>query len=126
LHLWNEKVLEAIGNNLSCFICVDTQSLTGPNKKLAKVLVEIDIHGGFLEFIDIDWRGKHFRQSLDYLGIPFRCTLCRRTGYLRNACSGLFIEEQAEETLLEQSTQMESPILNSHLTYLGLPDYEDS
>lgn len=26
-------------------------------------------------------------QRLDYLGIPFRCSLCRRTGHLRRDCS---------------------------------------
>jgi hypothetical protein len=25
-------------------------------------------------------------QRLDYLGLPFRCTTCRRTGHLRKYC----------------------------------------
>jgi hypothetical protein len=28
-----------------------------------------------------------FAQRLDYLGIPFRCSFCRRTGHLRRDCS---------------------------------------
>jgi hypothetical protein len=54
LHLWNKKALMAIGNSLGCFISVDSKTLTGPDKKLARILVEIDIHEGFLETLDID------------------------------------------------------------------------
>jgi hypothetical protein len=75
LHLWNEKYLLAIGNSLGRFICVDSKMLTGSDKKLARILVEIDIHEGLLETLDIDWRGHLTRQKLDYLGVPFRCSL---------------------------------------------------
>jgi hypothetical protein len=36
-------------------------------------------------------------QQLDYLGLPFRCTSCRQTGYLRKYCqvgSGNFEVEE--------------------------------
>jgi hypothetical protein len=77
LHLWNAKALEAIGNTLGRFISIDKEAITAPVKKVAKVLVELDIHKGLLESIDIEWRGHHTHQKLNYLGIPFRCTLCR-------------------------------------------------
>jgi hypothetical protein len=79
LHLWNTKAIEAIGNALRRFISVDKKALTAPVKRVAKVLVELDIHDGLLESIDIEWRGHLIRQKLDYLGIPFRCTICRQT-----------------------------------------------
>jgi len=77
LHLWNDKSLMAIGNSLGRFISVDSKTIIGPNKKLTRILVEIDIHEGLSESLDIDWRGHITRQKLDYLAIPFRCTHCR-------------------------------------------------
>jgi hypothetical protein len=79
LQLWNVKALEAIGNELGRFIKVDEIALQSQDKRMAKVLVEVDIHAGLLESLEIDWRGHILVQRLDYLGIPFRCTLCRRT-----------------------------------------------
>jgi hypothetical protein len=55
LHLWNEKALQAIGNSIGHFICVDSKTFTGPDKKMARILVEIDIHEGLLESLVIDW-----------------------------------------------------------------------
>jgi hypothetical protein len=45
----------AIGNTLGRFICVDEQSSCSPNRKLGRILVEIDIHSGLLETLDIQW-----------------------------------------------------------------------
>jgi hypothetical protein len=56
LYLWNEKNLMAIGNSLGHYISVDSKTLVGPNKKLARILVQLDIHEGLLETLDIDWR----------------------------------------------------------------------
>jgi hypothetical protein len=65
LHLWNQKSLEAIANTLGRFICVDQLSLTASVKKVARVMVEIDIHDGLcwnawiligvVRFTDRDW-----------------------------------------------------------------------
>jgi hypothetical protein len=54
---------------------------------MAKVLVEIDIQAGLPEILEIEWRGILIAQRLDYLGIPFRCSYCHRTGHLRRDCS---------------------------------------
>ena len=82
LQLWNIKALEAIGSVLGCFIKVDEEALQSLKKRMEKVLVEVDIHVGLLETLEIEWRGLLLVQRLDYLGIPFRCTLYRRTGHL--------------------------------------------
>jgi hypothetical protein len=55
LHLWDAKDLEAIGNSLGRFIIIDKEAITEPVKKVAKVLVELDIHEGLLESIDVEW-----------------------------------------------------------------------
>jgi len=66
---------------------VDMLSLAGSDRRMAKVLVEIDIHAGLPEFLEIEWRGHLIAQCLDYLGIPFRCSYCRSTRHLRSDCS---------------------------------------
>jgi len=49
LQMWNAKALEAIGNALGHFINIDEKSLHSSDKRMAKVLVEVDIHVGLLE-----------------------------------------------------------------------------
>jgi len=117
LYLWNDKSLEAIENSLGRFISMGSKSLARMDKKVARILVEIDIHEGLLESIDIEWRGHLTCQKLNYLGIPFKCTFCRQTGHLRKLCTGFSEDEQSEDTMLEISTRLESPRVNSQATY---------
>jgi hypothetical protein len=86
LQLWNQQALELIGSSLGRFLTVDTASMESNERKMAKIMVELDIHAGLPEVLNIDWRGHLFAQRLDYLGIPFRCSFCRRTGHLRREC----------------------------------------
>jgi len=115
LHLWNEKSLEAIGNALDRVIKFEKQALVTSDKKLAKVLVEIDIHSRLLESLDIVWRGHCICQKLDYLGIPFRCSFCRQTGHLRKHCPSFVEEEQLKDTMLNLSTRVDSPRVDSQV-----------
>jgi hypothetical protein len=69
---------------------------------MGKILVAVDIHSGLLESIDIQWRGHTICQKLDYLGLPFRCTFCRKTGHLRNDCQGFSEEEESENSRLRK------------------------
>jgi hypothetical protein len=55
IHLWNKGALKAIGDALGRFITLDEASLTNPTRKVGWILVEIDIHDGLLELLDIDW-----------------------------------------------------------------------
>jgi hypothetical protein len=102
LQLWNEGALEAIGNSLGTFISVDRLTLSAPNKKMGKFLVEMDIHGRLPELLEIEWRGRRILQKLDYLGIPFYCSLCRSTGHLRRECTGWVEEEVSKDTTLHK------------------------
>jgi hypothetical protein len=113
LNLWNVKALTAIGNALGRFIRVDDLSLRAPDRKLGRILVEVDIHSGLLETLDIQWCGHVICQKLDYLGLPFRCTFCRKTGHLRSACQGLVEEEESENSWLWKAPRVDSPGVDS-------------
>jgi hypothetical protein len=82
-------------------------------KGFGRILVEIDIHTGLLETLEIVWCGYYLSQTLDYLGIPFRCTRCRKTGHLWWDCVGILEEEVSEGTLLERSTRVDFPDVES-------------
>jgi len=88
LHLWNEGAIRAIGDSLGNFIAFDTLSLTGSSRKMGRLLVEMDITIGLLKTLEIEWRGRKLLQTLDYLGLPFRCNRCRETGHLRRTYPG--------------------------------------
>jgi len=104
---------------------VDKEAIVSLAKMVAKVLVELDIHEGLLENIDIEWRGHHTHQNLDYLGILFRCTLCRQTDHLRKHCTGFMEEELTKESMLELSSLIDSPKVNTEDSYPDLLEVED-
>jgi hypothetical protein len=92
---------------------------------MGKVLVEIDIHSGLLESLEIEWRGHTVTQRLDYLGIPFRCSTCRRTGHLRRDCLGVVEEEESEASMLRKSAREVSPGVDSHENEAYFPSVEE-
>jgi hypothetical protein len=52
----------------------------------------------------------HLRsQRLDYLGVPFCCSLCRQTGHLRRDCQGGTKEESSESSVLRRPTCEDPP-----------------
>jgi hypothetical protein len=101
LNLWNTSALTAIGNLLGHFLKIDEASLHSIDKRLARVLVEVELHAGLMDSIKLEWRGHVMVQRLDYLGLPFRCTTCRLTRHLRKDCRiehGHFEEEDDMDT----------------------------
>ena len=100
LQHWNVRALEAIGIKLGRFIMVDEHSLSESDKRMAKVLLEVNIHYGLLEALDIEWRGHYLRQRLEYFGIAFRYIVCRRTRNLRRDCQGSMEEDVSKDSLL--------------------------
>jgi hypothetical protein len=59
LNLWNKSALMAIGNALGCFLCVDDNAMCALERKIGRILVEVDIHCGLLETLDIQWRDQY-------------------------------------------------------------------
>jgi hypothetical protein len=87
LNLWNKPALSAIGNLLGRFLKLDEVGLRSEDKRMARILVELDLHAGLMDSIEIEWRGQVVIQKLDYQGLPFWCLNCRRTGHLRKDCT---------------------------------------
>jgi hypothetical protein len=117
LQLWNGMEIYGGDRELFRYFHIFGQAtLSAPNRKLGKILVEMDIHGGLLEHIEIEWRGRRIFQKMDYLGIPFRCSLCRNTGHLRRECFG-WVEEEVSK--IRHFTKIMVTQL-SKMTQLGL------
>jgi hypothetical protein len=51
MHLWNEGALRAIGDALGRFITLDYPTLENSARKVGRILVEVDIHGGLPEVV---------------------------------------------------------------------------
>jgi hypothetical protein len=86
--LWSLEAFKEIGNALGKFLYTDPKVLSGSDRRVGKLLVEVDLFGGLPDEIDIGWRGVMIQQRLDFLGVPFRCTNCKEIGHLRAQCSG--------------------------------------
>jgi hypothetical protein len=99
---------------------LDEVSLKSADKRMAKILVEVDVHAGLMEVLEIEWRGLVFIQRLDYLGIPFRCTLCRRTGHLRKECTNIY-GSLADEDSMEDTQQAMSHRIDEASDTLDYP-----
>ena len=51
---WNKEALVAIGNYIGRFLHLEEHMLSGVDKCVGRILVEIDMQKGLLEKIDID------------------------------------------------------------------------
>jgi hypothetical protein len=60
IHLWNEGALQAISDAMGKFIALDNQTLVTPSRKVGRILVELDIHCGLPEVLDIEWRKRRY------------------------------------------------------------------
>jgi hypothetical protein len=124
LHFWTEGAIKAIGDSLGRFIAFDHSSLTGSSRKLGKVLVEMDLSVGLPANLEIEWRGRKTLQTLDYLGLPFRCNKCRETGHLHKSCPGKSSTSLSEEAdlLLNPPDYVDvDPSLETVFTHPGPP-----
>jgi hypothetical protein len=125
LQLWNQQALELIGASIGRFLRVDSNSLAASDRRMARIYVEIDIQAGLPEILEIDWRNQLITQRLDYLGIPFRCSLCRRTGHLRRDCHKFphltsFWIQQRRQILMDTSLHPTSSRKRRHLSLGGI------
>jgi hypothetical protein len=88
LVLWSLEAFKEIGNAIDKFLYVDSKHLTRSDRRMEELLVEVDLYGGISDEIDIVWRGIVIQQRLDYIGVPFRCVVCKETRHLQYQCNG--------------------------------------
>ena len=79
-------MLEFIGNTIGRFVTVEEDFMKSYDKRMAKMLVEMDISVGLSADVEILCHEFLFSQCLDYLNIPFRCSCCREVGHLHREC----------------------------------------
>ena len=79
VNLWNKTTMLAIGNLLGIFLKLDEVGLRSKDKRMAHILIELDLHRGLMDSIEIECRGQVVIQKLDYQGLPFRFLNYRRT-----------------------------------------------
>ena len=87
--LWNKDFFISFANTLGRFVALEKDFHLIFDKRMAKVLVEMDVSKGLLPDINIVCSISIFTQRLDYLNMPFRCSYYHETGDLRNKCSSL-------------------------------------
>ena len=84
--LWYLAFFKLIGNTLGTFLEVDLSFLVSRVCCLGRVLVLLDLRKGLASDIDIKIGDNVFNQSLDYIGIPFKCNHCHSYGHLASQC----------------------------------------
>ena len=72
--LWNKSILEGIANTMGRFVAVDDYFHHSFDKRMAQVLVEMDVSKGLLPDIDTVCNSSVFTQRMDYLNMPFKCS----------------------------------------------------
>jgi len=83
---WNKRILEAIGNKLGVFIKASDLTSQGKYTAYARICVYLDISGPLPGHMELIHRGVHWKQTIDYENIPFRCRTYRQHGHLSYGC----------------------------------------
>ena len=76
LHFWDIYHFRRIGDILGQFLEADLSFLETKVKRVARILVNLNIREGLAESIILEWGPDPITQILDYENIPFRCRRC--------------------------------------------------
>ena len=76
-------MLEEVGNNLGRMVHIDEARLENMDKRIAKVLVEINVSKGLVPEMDVEWGGRTFVQKIDFWKAHFQCFFCREIGHIK-------------------------------------------
>ena len=109
--IWNKEFLIGISNTLGCFIVVEKEFHLIFDKRMAKFLVELDVSKGLLAEIGIVCNNLVISQRLDYLNMPFICSVCHETGHLRNSCTSLLHGAPLHKGFLSLEPPSHSPLV---------------
>ena len=86
LHFWGPVHFRRIGDILGTYLDADFSYLETHEKKMARIMVNINIREGLAETINLDWGPTVISQILDYENIPFRCRRCHKYGHPASDC----------------------------------------
>ena len=86
LHFWDMYHFRRIGDILGTFLEADLSFLETKVKKVARILVNLNIREGLAESIILEWGSDPITQILDYENIPFRCRRCHAYGHPAASC----------------------------------------
>ena len=76
-----------IGDILGTFLEADLSFVETKEKKVARILVNINLREGLAESINLDWGLVIIPQILDYENVPFRCRRCHVYGHPVSECT---------------------------------------
>ena len=68
---WTEEHFTCIGNILGTFLEVDLSFKITKLRRVAQILVNINVRESLYEEIHLSWGNTFFNQRLDYENIPF-------------------------------------------------------
>jgi len=86
LQFWKEKYFRSVGNRLGEFLEADESFLETKQKRIARILVNINVREGLGDEIELVLGSYRHIQKLDYENIPFRCRRCHEYGHLVADC----------------------------------------
>jgi hypothetical protein len=72
--LWSDVVFKEIGNTLDIFYEADMTYHDSRYMGMAWILVGLDISRGLVESIEICRGVEIYHQTINYEGLPFRCS----------------------------------------------------
>jgi len=86
LHYWEPFHFRNIGNILGTFLEADLSYLETFDKRVARILVSINLREGLAEQINLIRGTESIPQILDYENVPFRCRRCYVYGHPASEC----------------------------------------
>lgn len=107
IELWSEELIMGLANAVGKFIRFDKHNRCGMDRRVAKVMVEMDMRPGLPAEVEVVWGSRVWRQRLDFYKIPFRCFACRKIGHVQANCSS-FRHHRADSSSSGLSTPKSS------------------
>jgi len=86
LQFWEEEHFQSIGNLLGEFLESDKSYLDSKQRKMARILVKINVREGLGDEVDLAMGPFRHTQKIDYENVPFRCRRCHVYGHLVADC----------------------------------------
>ncbi|PNX79890.1 putative NBS resistance protein [Trifolium pratense] len=94
LEYWRPRILFEIASAVGTPISLDQNTKLKTYGHYARVLVDVDLAGNFLNTLMVEREGFAFYVGIDYEALPAFCTCCKTIGHLHNQCKSKKQDEQ--------------------------------